>query len=473
MCLNEWLLEMSKEEAVKYVLKWFDDGYFEEQLAERIAMPTESQKNERKETLVKYICQNVGPALEKIGFTYKIVEHPSIPEQPFMIAQYIENPELPTILLYGHGDVVNGDASDWEEGLQPFLLTKKGDHWYGRGTADNKGQHTVNMSALEAVFKIRGGHLGFNCTWLLEMGEEVGSPALGKICEEHSSSLSADILFASDGPRVDATRPTLFLGNRGLVNFSMTLAPRLSYYHSGNWGGILMNPAIRLASAISSIVDKQGALLIDGLKPSSLTPAVREALQDIPVGGNLGDPLLDPNWGEPGLTQAEKLYGWNTLEVLSLASGNPELPGHAIPGSAKAVCQLRFVVGTKWTEVMSILRAYLDRKGFDDVKLELLQSYPATRLDPSNKLVDWTLSTIAEATGKKPALLPNFGGGVPNYHFTDILNLPTLWIPHSYPSCGQHGANEHNLKTIYYEGLKIMTELFWKLGDEGSTLICR
>lgn len=123
-----------------------------------------------------------------------------------------------------------------------------------------------------------------------------------------------------------------------------------------------------------------------------------------------------------------------------------------------------------FTEALEILRRHVDCRGFNDIALDLLQVYHATRFDPSHKLVDFTLSTIAEATGKKPALLPNFGGGVPNYIFSDILKMPTLWIPHSYPSCGQHGADEHMLKSIGREGLKVMVQMFWKIGEDGIAL---
>lgn len=461
---------MGRRQAVDGALKWFDEGFFEKQLAERVSVPTESQNLQRREELRSYLSNNIGGPLENIGFTYEILEHPAKSGQPFMIAEYKESNELPTVLLYGHGDVVNGNASEWSEGLTPFSLVARDDRWYGRGTADNKGQHTINIAALEHVFQERRGSLGFNCTWLFEMGEEIGSPALSEVCEEYSLNLSADVLIASDGPRVNRTRPTLFLGNRGGVNFRMTLTPRSSYYHSGNWGGVLINPAVRLANAISSIVDEHGVLQVDELKPNSLTSEIREYLCDIEVGGNEGDPTIDPDWGEPNLTPSEKLYGWNTLEVLSIISGDPESPANAIPFSASAVCQLRFVVGTRWNELLDILRKHLDGRGFDDIKLELLQSFPATRLDPSEKLVGWTMSKIAEATGKKPALLPNFGGSLPNYVFSDILKLPTLWIPHSYPSCGQHAADEHMLKSVAREGLSLMTELFWDIGDEGVAL---
>ncbi|MEM5421183.1 M20/M25/M40 family metallo-hydrolase [Paraburkholderia ferrariae] len=83
---------------------------------------------------------------------------------------------------------------------------------YGRGTADNKGQHSVNLASLELVLRARAGRLRFNVKFLMEMGEEVGSPGMAAVTELHREELCADLFLASDGPRVDAVTPTLFLG---------------------------------------------------------------------------------------------------------------------------------------------------------------------------------------------------------------------------------------------------------------------
>jgi hypothetical protein len=126
--------------------------------------------------------------------------------------------------------------------------------------ADNKGQHTINLAAIEHVLHARGGRPGFNLKILIETSEETGSPGLGEFRARHAGDLAANLLVASDGPRVAAGRPTVFLGSRGSAGF------------------------------------------------------------------------------EPGLTTAERAYGANTLEVLSLAAGNPGTPVNAIPGSAHAHC---------------------------------------------------------------------------------------------------------------------------------------
>ena len=73
--------------------------------------------------------------------------------------------------------------------------------------------------------------------------------------------------------------------------------------------------------------------------------------------------------------------------------------------------------------------------------------------------------SMARSTGKSIAILPNLAGTLPNDVFSDILGLPTLWVPHSYPACAQHAPNEHLLVDVAREGLQIMGGLFWDLGN--------
>ena len=35
-------------------------------------------------------------------------------------------------------------------------------------------------------------------------------------------------------------------------------------------------------------------------------------------------------WGEPGLSAAEKVYAWNTFEILAFRTGNPDNPVNSL-----------------------------------------------------------------------------------------------------------------------------------------------
>lgn len=458
---------MNRHQLLEAASSWFDSGHFQRDLARRVAWRTESDLGQPGQMLGDYLRDEIVPALTRLGFGCEVLANPVATGGPLLVARRIESPDLPTVLTYGHGDVVNGQDKHWREGLSPWQLTVEGDRWYGRGTADNKGQHSLNFAALEHTLAARGGQLGYNVTVLLEMGEEAGSPGLRELCERERELLRADLLIACDGPRVQAQQPTLFLGSRGLVNFSLRLNCRERAYHSGNWGGVLTNPGIVLAHAIASLVDAQGRIQVEALRPPALADNVRQALREVRIGGDRDDPPINPAWGEPGLTAAERLVGWNTLEVLALGAGSAERPVNAIPPRAVAHCQLRFVPGTPWQQLEGIVRAHLDARGFGTVDVEVTADSPATRLDLDHPWVGWATRSMALSSGKPVTLLPNLAGSLPNDVFADVLGLPTLWVPHSYPACAQHAPNEHLLASVASEGLRIMAGLYWDLGEPG------
>jgi acetylornithine deacetylase/succinyl-diaminopimelate desuccinylase-like protein len=455
---------MTRAQAIAHAEQCFASGAFRERLARRVAMPTESQNPARAGDLAAYLHDELQPAFESMGFACRTLTHPKA-KAPFLYAERIEDAALPTVLGYGHGDVIRGLDAEWHEGLSPWALTASQGRWYGRGIADNKGQHTVNMEALRMVLETRG-KLGFNAKYLVEMGEETGSPGLREVCQAHRELFAADLLIASDGPRLRAERPTVFLGARGGLNFDMTIEAREGGHHSGNWGGLLSNPGIQLAHAIACIVSPTGQIRIPGWVPAELPASVRRVLADCEVDGGADGPTIDPEWGEPGLTPAEQVYGWCSFEVLAFKTGNPETPVNAIPPRAKAHCQLRFVVGVDPDGLLPALRRHLDRHGFPMVQLSLTREnmFRATRLDPDDPWVHWAVASLEKTSGKKPAILPNLGGSLPNDIFTEVLGLRTIWVPHSYPSCSQHAPNEHLPPELLEEGLKLMTGLYWDLG---------
>jgi acetylornithine deacetylase/succinyl-diaminopimelate desuccinylase-like protein len=461
------VMQMSRESAISRATRHFDEGAFLEDLARRVAIRSESQNPESQPCLRQYLEEEIGPAFERIGYRVEVIENPEPRGGPLLLAKRIEDPRLPTVLSYGHGDVIRGLDAQWRSGLAPWVLKQEGERVYGRGAADNKGQHSVNMAALATVIAERG-RLGFNSTFLIETGEEMGSPGLREVCEKHKAQLAADVFVASDGPRLSADRPTLYLGSRGGLNFTFTVELREGSHHSGNWGGLLANPGVILAHALASVISREGRVLVRDLLPRTIPPSVRNALTDCQPKGGEGGPAIDAWWGEPGLSAAEKVFAWNTFEILAMHTGNPENPVNAIPGRAVAHCQIRFTVDTDPETFLDTLRRHLDAAGFGVVKVAQSRAdfFRATRLDPDNEWVTWAAASIRKTTGVSPAVLPNIGGSLPNDCFAEILGLPTLWIPHSYPGCMQHAPDEHALVPILREGLQMMTGVFWDLGEE-------
>jgi acetylornithine deacetylase/succinyl-diaminopimelate desuccinylase-like protein len=457
--------------AIARARTYVEDGSFEAELARRVAFKTESQLLPASlPELRRYLQDEMMPAFARQGFTTRIYDNPLPGQGPVLLATRVEGAGLPTVLGYGHGDVIRGLEDQWTKGKGPWVTARDGDRLYGRGTADNKGQHTLNMAALECVRQERGGSLGFNAKFIIETGEESGSKGLGDLMAAHKADFAADVLIASDGPRVRPERPTMTLGCRGALNFDLVCDLREGGHHSGNWGGLIANPGIVLAHALAAIVGPTGELLVPALKAPPMTRAVKDCLADVEVDGGEAGPAVDEGWGEPGLSPAERVYGSNVFNILAFTTGTPGRPVNAIPPKAVANCQLRFVAGTDIRTVVPALQRHLEAKGFASVKVMPPPSvnaggFAATRIEPDHPWALFAAASLQRSANAKPAVVPQSGGSICNDVFTDILGMPTIWIPHSYPSCSQHAPDEHILLSVTRSAAALMAGLYWDIGD--------
>ncbi len=460
----------TRESAVARALTFFDSNGFRDRLAELVAIRSTSQDPGHEADVQRYLDGAIRPWLERLGFTVAIHPNPREGFGPILTAERLEDPARPTVLTYGHGDTVRGLEDQWRAGLDPWKLTQEGDRWYGRGTADNKGQHALNLSALEAVLAERGGKLGFNLKLVLETCEERGSIGLRDFVAAHKAALAADVLIGSDGPRVMPEVPTLATGTRGTFHFDLVVDLRPGGVHSGHWGGLTTDPAVVLTHALGAIIDRHGKILVrDWLPGNGLPASVRSVLSGCEVGGGGEAASIDPNWGEPGLTAAEKIYGWNSFIVLAMLSGRPENPVNAVAPNARAHCQIRYTVDTDPDTFAPALRKHLDAEGFANVRIENAGvRMPASRTDPADAWVRWTVTSMERTLGRRVQVIPNSSGGLPGDVFVDHLGTALIWIPHSYNGCKQHGPDEHFLIAPAREGIAAFAGLWWDLGETGT-----
>jgi acetylornithine deacetylase/succinyl-diaminopimelate desuccinylase-like protein len=460
----------SRESALARALTAFDSNTFRDYLAKLVEIPSTSQDQAHQPDVQRYLVAAIQPWLQRLGFTVEIHPNPLAGFGPILFAERLEGPDRPTILTYGHGDTIRGLDDQWRHGLSPWALTEEGDRWYGRGTADNKGQHALNLTAFESVLSERAGTLGFNLKLLLETSEERGSIGLREFVAAQADRLAADVLIASDGPRVMPETPTIATGTRGIFNFDLVVDLRPGGVHSGHWGGLTSDPAIILSHALATIMDRHGKILVREWLPKNGVPAaVRAVLDGCPVGGGAESARIDADWGEPGLTPAEKIYGWNSFIVLAMLSGRPENPVNAVAPNARAHCQIRYTVDTDPAGFEAALRTHLEQNGYPVIRIEnAAVRMPASRTDPNHPWVKWTVASMERTLGKRVQVIPNASGGLPGDVFVDYLGVPLVWIPHSYNGCKQHGPDEHLLIPPAREGLAALTGIWWDLGEPGT-----
>ena len=461
---------MSRTLAIDQALAYFDDalnGYFP-QLGALVAIPTESQNPARLPEMLSYLQGPIGKRLAKLGYAIRVYTNPVAGAGPVLLATRMEDAKLATFICYGHGDVVLGMEGRWAENRDPWQLSFEGDRVYGRGVADNKGQHLVHIAAIEQILAVRG-KLGFNHKFLIEMGEENGSKGLKEIVEANRADFAADGFFASDGPRTELGRANITLGNRGCCNFTLSVDLRAGGHHSGNWGGLLANPGIILAHAIAAIVDGAGRIQVEGWRPK-IPAHVRDVLVGIDREAGSKAPKIDDGWGEPGLTRIEKISAFNSFEVLAFETGNPANPVNAVPPRARAVCQLRYVDGTDEARILTSVEEHLATRGFSAVKVEPPPAgnngrFYASRTDHRHPFAQWMKAAVERNSNHLCGVLPNGGGSNMTYILQYIVGMPCVWLPLSYAGCSQHAPDEHILRPLMRDGLRHVTGIYWDLGD--------
>jgi acetylornithine deacetylase/succinyl-diaminopimelate desuccinylase-like protein len=457
----------TRDGAVARARETFESGAYVRALEALVAVRTESQNPERGAELRRYCADVLGPMVESLGCAVQVLDNPLPERGPILVGRRIEDAQLPTVLVYGHGDVVHGMA---ERGLDPFRITVEGERLYGRGTADNKGQHLIALESLRAVLAERGS-LGFNVTFLVETGEEVGSPGLRAFLQHHRDLCAADVFIGLDGPRKNKAIPELSLGARGGLTFDLVLNLRAGSHHSGHWGGVLADPGFVMAHALASIVSKDGRILVPGWRPENVPESVRRACATVEFEESPDLPQADPSWGEPGMSKAERIFAWTSVIVLASVTGEPRAPTNAVAGFAKARLQVRHTVDLKADEIIPNLRRHLDANGFEAIEIVPVTDqdpFAASRTDPDNPWVRLVVESMTRTAGRGPNVVPNGAGSNPSEIFKQELGVPIMWLPQSYAGCGQHGPDEHALAPLYRDGLGLMAGVWWDIGEHGA-----
>ena len=385
-----------RADAIARVREHLHSGAFLAELGRRVGYRTESQNPGSGEALRAYLVEDLQPAFAALDFSTRLIESPT-GKGPYLLADYREDASLPTVLTYGHGDVVDGMAGEWRDNLDPWKTTTKGERVYGRGTADNKGQHSINLAALRAVRETRGGKLGFNAKFIIETGEEIGSPDLRQVCEAHREELKADLFLASDGPRLSADRPTIFLGCRGGNRIHLDVNLREGGHHSGNWGGVLANPATILCSAIASLVDGKGRMKLDALKPPRISNADPRGARGRRRSSR---PRTSRRWRPTGARrdcrrQSGCLPGirWKCWRCRRAISRSRPTPFRATP---MPCCSCASSSAPRYEEVIDAVRAHLHANGFPMVEVSGAQRFAASRTDVDSPWVNWTADSILQ-----------------------------------------------------------------------------
>ena len=352
---------------------------------------------------------------------------------------------LPTVTVYNHIDVQPASKLTEPWDTEPFVFTKKGDTYYGRGTTDDKGP------ALSALFGARAAmeaNVPVNIRFLWEFEEEIGSPNFEKIITKARSNLRTNSVVVSDTVWVSRNRPASSAGLRGLLGFILTLETATVDTHSGETGGASRNPIAELAQLITELYDvRTGKIKIKGFYDDVIPPSKKE-LQDWANCGFTTKAFkkahhLKKMRTEDPLEVMKRIWGMPTLEVHGIVGGyqGPGLKS-IVPPRAELKASCRLVPGQDPAKLRKLIAAAVKERN-PDVNVQFEHAAPAFRTVLEGELPQALKRAIKFSFGKEAVFVRDGGTIGAMTSIEKVLNCPVLFLGLSLPEHGYHAPNEN------------------------------
>ncbi|MFR9799697.1 dipeptidase [Streptomyces sp. MS06] len=409
-------------------------------------------------------------ALSRTGFT--TAEVWPTPGAPAVYAEWpSDDPEAPTVLVYGHHDVQPADREDGWDG-DPFEPVVRGNRLHARGAADDKGQVLFHTLGVRAHLAATGRTApAVNLKLLVEGEEESGSPHFRALVEAHAERLAADAVIVSDTGMWSADTPTVCTGMRGLAECEIRLYGPDQDIHSGSFGGAVPNPAAAAARLVAALHDEQSRVAVPGFHDGivELTDRERELLAELPFDEQqwLHTARSHATHGEAGYSTLERIWARPTAEVNGIGGGY-QGPGSKtiIPSSAMVKLSFRLVAGQEPDHVEKAVRAWTADQLPAGIRHEITFS-GATRpcLTPLDHPALQSVVRSMSRAFQQPVRHTREGGSGPAADLQDVLGAPVLFLGISIPSDGWHAPNEKVELDLLFKGAEAAAYLWADLAD--------
>lgn len=372
-----------------------------------------------------------------------------------------------TLLVYGHYDVQPPEPLEqWNS--PPFEPTIRDGRIYGRGVADDKGQLLAHIRAAEAFLQT-GGRLPATVKFLFEGEEEISSPNLRAFVEAHRELLRADAVLTADGPGHESGRQLINCGLKGMCALEIRARGANRDLHSMR-AAMVPSPAWRLVHALASLKDREGRILIPGFHDAVRPPdqAELEAVRRIPNNAANVRATLEVE----ELTGGDGMYYHHmalspTCNIAGLTSGYQGRGKKTVlPCRASAKVDFRLVPDQRPEEVVEGLKAHLVAQGFGDLEVEFFGGTNPSRTPVDHPYVQAVARAVRRATGQEPILSPGMGGSGPDWVFTGVLGLPSVWLPLSPHDSNNHAPNESIHLEGFFQGIKTSAAIMEEMGRD-------
>ncbi|MCB0497561.1 MAG: dipeptidase [Cyclobacteriaceae bacterium] len=435
---------------------------FLDELFELLRIPSVSADPKFKDDVRKTAEAVKARLLEAGCDNAELVETPG---HPVVFGEKIIDPNLPTVVVYGHYDVQPADPYElWDS--PPFEPVIKNEKIYARGSCDDKGQAYMHVKALQTMAET--GNLPCNVKFMIEGEEEVGSDNLETFVRENKEKLAGDVILISDTAIISNDTPSITVGLRGLSYMEVEVTGPNRDLHSGVYGGAVANPINVLCTMIDSMIDKDGHITIPGFydKVEELSAAEREEMNKAPFDLNefkseLG---IKEVKGEKGYTTLERVGIRPTLDVNGIWGGyQGEGAKTVLPSKAHAKISMRLVPNQNDEEITKLFTEHFQSIAPDYVTVKVRAHHGGLPSVTKTDSLAYNAASKAfeEAWGKTP-IPSRDGGSIPIVAlFREVLGMDVVLLGFGLDSDAIHSPNEHYGIFNYFKGIETIT-MFYK-----------
>ena len=427
----------------KTLLAWADSerAKFEDTLKTFVEIPSVSAEEERKPD-IRRCADAAAQLIRDFGGQAKILETDG---NPLIHGRFTSGANLPTLTVYNHMDVqpASRETEPWD--TDPFVFTKKGDRYFGRGTTDDKGPA---LSAMWGIRAAREANVPINLNVLWELEEEIGSPSFEAGIKQHVDDLATDHILVSDTIWVSRQQPACPAGLRGLQGMTLSLKTGETDQHSGVTGGAARNPIGELMQLVSEMYDaRTGRVKVKGFYADVVPPSRRE-LNDFRNSGFSirqfkKDHLFKSIRSDDALDVMKRIWAMPTMEIHGLVGGYTG-PGikTVIPPSAEVKVSFRLVPNQDPKKIQKLVREFVKQRS-PDVKIEIENSMYPYSAPTTGPLADAVRDAMKFAFGREPVFVREGGSIGAVISMEKVLRSPVMFLGLSLPEHGYHAPNEN------------------------------
>jgi len=433
-----------------------NSGRFISELKEFVRIPSVSAQPKHVEDIRK-CARWLANQLRRVGLDR--VKLAPTEGSPVVYAEWLRAPGKPTVLVYGHYDVVPPEPlSEWKS--PPFQPVVRGNDLFGRGACDDKGQLFCHIKALEALLKTQRA-LPLNVKCLFEGEEEINSPHLAVFVERNRRALSADIAVMSDTRFLARDRPAIAYALRGKLIAELEVRGPGHELHCGNFGGAIHNPLHALCHILATLHDRQGRVAILGFYERVRRWSQTERDYMARTGPSDREILADADarksWGELGYSEYERTTIRPALSINGVVGGYQGDGAKAvIPATAVAKLDFRLVPDQQPREIERLFRQHIARVTPPTVRsaVRILATAPAALVDRRHPALRAAAFAYRKGFGVSPVLLRS-GGTIPVTHtFQRVLGVPTVLMGFALPEDRIHAPNEKFHLPNFFRGIQ-------------------